>query len=149
MSSRSNNPVATALGQVLADTYALQAMTQAYHWNVVGPNFHGLHTMFEEQYNQLFAAVDELAERIRALGAPAPGGLETFAKMTKVAAPREGIGAIDMVRDLAKGHELLSKQAKAALKIAEDAEDDSTADLLTERITEHDKNAWMLESTAA
>ncbi len=149
MSPKSNNPVATALSQVLADTYALQAKTQTYHWNVVGPNFHGLHTLFEEQYNQLFAAVDLIAERIRALGAPAPGGLDVWAKMTKVSAPKEGIGAIDMVKDLMEGHRLLAQQAKEALDIAEKADDQSTADLLTERITEHDKNAWMLASTAA
>ena len=141
MSKASNTPVVDALKQVLADTYALQIKTQNYHWNVEGPQFHSLHLLFE--------AVDEVAERIRALGDYAPGSFEAFSKLTKVSPPKDGLEGIAMVKDLAKSHELLSDQAKAALAVGEKAGDDSTVDLLTQRITYHDKTAWMLRATAA
>ena len=149
MSKASNTPVVDALKQVLADTYALQIKTQNYHWNVEGPQFHSLHLLFEEQYKALFEAVDEVAERIRALGEHAPGSFEVFAKTTKVSPPKDGLEALAMVKDLVKSHELLSDQAKAALAVGEKAGDDSTVDLLTQRITYHDKTAWMLRATAA
>ena len=141
MSKASNTPVVDALKQVLADTYALQIKTQNYHWNVEGPHFHSLHLLFE--------AVDEVAERIRALGDYAPGSFEAFSKLTKVSPPKDGLEGIAMVKDLAKSHELLSDQAKAALAVGEKAGDDSTVDLLTQRISYHDKTAWMLRATAA
>ncbi|MGO4123144.1 Dps family protein [Inquilinus sp. YAF38] len=149
MSKASNTPVVDALKQVLADTYALQIKTQNYHWNVEGPQFRSLHLMFEDQYKELFAAVDEVAERIRALGEPAPGSFKAFSELTKVSPPKDGIEGSAMVKDLLKSHELLSEQAKAALAVGEKAGDDSTVDLLTDRITYHDKTAWMLRSTAA
>lgn len=149
MSKASNTPVVDALSQVLADTYALQIKTQNYHWNVEGPQFHPLHLLFEEQYQALFAAVDEVAERIRALGEYAPGSFEAFAKLTKVSPPRDGIEAMAMVKDLARSHELLAGQAKTALAAGEKAGDDATVDLLTDRIADHDKTAWMLRATAA
>lgn len=147
MSPKSNNPVAAALAQVLADTYALQIKTQTYHWNVTGPQFHGLHIMFETQYNELFAAVDLLAERIRALGVLVDGGFEAFSKLTKVAGPQQGPDAPTMVKDLADSHRKVAESAKAALDIAEGAGDDVTVDMLTNRREEHGKSAWMLDSS--
>lgn len=147
MSPKSNNPVAAALAQVLADTAALQVKTQTYHWNVTGPQFHGLHIMFETQYNELFAAVDLLAERIRALGVQVDGGFEAFSRLTKVSGPKAGADAPSMVKDLADSHRLVSNSAKAALDIAESAEDDVTVDMLTNRREEHGKSAWMLDAS--
>jgi len=149
MSKASNTPVVDALKQVLADTYALQIKTQNYHWNVEGPQFRSLHLMFEDQYKELFAAVDDVAERIRALGEYAPGSFKAFSELTKVSPPKDGLDGQAMVKDLVKSHELLSEQAKAALAVGEKAGDDSTVDLLTDRITYHDKTAWMLRATAA
>jgi starvation-inducible DNA-binding protein len=147
MSPKSNNPVAAALAQVLADTFALQIKTQTYHWNVTGPQFHGLHIMFETQYNELFAAVDLLAERIRALGVLVDGGFEPFSKLTKVAGPQAGADARTMVKDLADSHRQVSESAKAALDIADSAGDDVTVDMLTNRREEHGKSAWMLDAS--
>lgn len=147
MSPKSNNPVATALAQVLADTYALQIKTQTYHWNVTGPQFPGLHTLFETQYNELFAAVDLLAERIRALGVLVDGGFQAFSSLTKVAGPQSGADAKTMVKDLADSHRVVAESAKAALDVAEGAEDDVTVDMLTNRREEHGKSAWMLDAS--
>jgi len=105
--------------------------------------------MFEDQYKELFAAVDDVAERIRALGEYAPGSFKAFSELTKVSPPKDGLDGQAMVKDLVKSHELLSEQAKAALAVGEKAGDDSTVDLLTDRITYHDKTAWMLRATAA
>ncbi len=145
----SNKPVTDALKKTLADTYVLQLKTQNYHWNVEGPNFRSLHLMFEEQYNELFAAVDIIAERIRALGEKAPGTYAEFAKLSKL---KEGVDSLDgtaMAKDLQKSNEQVAKNLKTALAAAEKADDASTADLLTQRITVHDKAAWMLKSIAA
>lgn len=149
MSSETNKSVVDALKQVLTDTYALLVKTQNYHWNVEGPHFHSLHLLFEEQYKALFEAVDTLAERIRALGEYAPASFEIFSSLTTVSPPRDRLDGIAMARDLAKSHGLLSDQAKAALAIGAKAGDESTVDLLTQRVTEHDKFAWMLRASAA
>ena len=144
--TRNSDPVVKALEQAVADTFTLALKTQTYHWNVVGPNFHGLHNLFEEQYNDNFAAVDELAERIRALGAPAPGGLQAFKEIAQIADPKTGIDAKGMIDDLIESNETISKSLKAGVETAEENADPSTADMLTARVTVHDKVAWMLRS---
>ena len=131
--SKNSKPVIAALEQALADTYALALKTQNYHWNVEGPNFFSLHALFEEQYNDSHAAVDELAERIRALGAPAPGTFQAFMEATKIA-------------DLMASHETMSDTLRDGVSVAEKAEDPATADMLTARVAIHDKYAWMLRS---
>jgi starvation-inducible DNA-binding protein len=144
---KAREAVADGLSQVLADTYALYQKTHSYHWNVTGPRFPVLHTMFEEQYRALWAALDELAERIRALGVLTPGP-EAIAKRTKVVADNGDASAEQMVLNLLKGHEAVVKSARDALAKGEDAGDDATVDLLTQRIAFSEKTAWMLRATA-
>lgn len=145
----SNKPVTDALKKILADTYSLQLKTQNYHWNVEGPLFRSLHLMFEEQYNELFTAVDGIAERIRALGEKAPGTYSEFAKLSKIKEGDDSLSGEAMAKDLQQSNLQLSKNLKAALAVAEKADDASTADLLTQRISVHDKAAWMLKSILA
>lgn len=144
--TRNTDPVVKALEQALADTFTLALKTQNYHWNVVGSNFFGLHNLFEEQYNDNYAAADELAERIRAIGAPAPGGLRAFKEITTVADAQDGIDARAMLDDLIESNEAVAASLKTGVDVAEKADDVSTADMLTGRITAHDKAAWMLRS---
>ena len=144
--TRNTDPVIKALEQALADTFTLALKTQNYHWNVVGSNFFGLHNLFEEQYNDGYAAADDIAERIRALGAPAPGGLRAFQEITTVAEAKDGIDSKAMIDDLAESHAAVAASLKTGVDVAEKAEDVSTADMLTGRITEHEKHAWMLRS---
>lgn len=144
--TRNTDPVVKALEQALADTFTLALKTQNYHWNVVGSNFFGLHNLFEEQYTDGFTAADEIAERIRALGAAAPGGLRAFQEITTVADAKDGIDSKTMIDDLAESHAAVSASLKTGVDVAEKAGDVSTADLLTGRITTHDKAAWMLRS---
>lgn len=136
------------LGQLLADTYTLYLKTQNYHWNVVGPMFRSLHLMFEEQYIELRDAVDELAERIRALGHPAPGSFAEFSRLTTVPEGEASAEAMDMVRGLAEGHEIAARAARTVVGAADAAGDVATADLATVRIETHEKTAWMLRATA-
>lgn len=142
--AHSNDGAAGDLTVFLADTYLLMGKTQACHWNVTGPNFQGLHTLFEAQYTELFEAVDVLAERIRALGSPAPMTVAgMLAQTTLKEATRIPDGAA-MARMLGEDHGTLSA---AAARLAEDAEDDlATHDLLVSRIAAHDRAAWMLRS---
>ncbi len=147
--TRNTDPVVKALEQSLADTYTLALKTQNYHWNVVGPNFFGLHNLFEEHYTDGYAAADELAERIRALGAAAPGGLRAFQEITKIADAKEGVDAKAMIDDLIDGHTAVVATLKSGVEVAENADDAATADMLTGRITAHDKAAWMLRSIRA
>ena len=144
--SKNSKPVIAALEQSLADTYALALKTQNYHWNVEGPNFFSLHNMFEEQYNDAHAAVDELAERIRALGAPAPGTFQAFMDATKISDAKQNADADTMIADLMASHETMSATLRDGVSVAEKAEDPATADMLTARVTIHDKYAWMLRS---
>lgn len=144
--TRNTDPVVKALEQALADTFTLALKTQNYHWNVVGPNFFGLHNLFEEQYTDAFGAVDELAERIRALGATAPGGLRAFQEISNIADAQDGIDAKAMIDDLAASNEAIGATLKAGIEAAGSAGDDATADLLTGRLATHDKAAWMLRS---
>jgi starvation-inducible DNA-binding protein len=140
---------ATALSVLLADTYTLYLKTHAYHWNVEGPHFQSLHIQFMDQYTEMWTAVDELAERIRALGHYAPGSYAAFSKLSKIKEDQGPVSWEQMIKNLAKGHEHVAKSAREVLRIAESAGDDATADVVTPRITLHEKTAWMLRATAA
>ena len=142
-----NKPVTEALKKALADTYSLQLMTQNFHWNVEGPRFAELHVLFEGQYTELFAAVDLIAERIRALGEKAPGTYNEFQKLRAISDGDSSLDADGMVRELYIANHQLSKSLKEAAGVSEKAGDISTTDLFTQRITTHDKAAWMLKST--
>ncbi|RMD62107.1 MAG: DNA starvation/stationary phase protection protein [Alphaproteobacteria bacterium] len=141
--------IADGLSRLLADTYTLYLKTHNYHWNVIGPMFQTLHTMFEMQYTELATAVDDIAERIRALGLPAPGSYGTFARLSSIAEAEGVPAAEDMVRDLVVGHETVARTARAIFPVAEEGRDEVTADLLTQRIAVHEKTAWMLRSLIA
>ncbi|MEB3329635.1 MAG: Dps family protein [Candidatus Sericytochromatia bacterium] len=138
--------IATGLSRVLADSYTLYLMTHNYHWNVTGPMFQTLHTMFEVHYNELALAVDLIAERIRALGVPAPGTYQQFIALSSIHEP-EGIPkAEDMIRTLVQGHETVARTAREVFRLAAGADDQPTCDLLTQRMQVHEKTAWMLRS---
>ena len=141
-----NEPVVTALRQVVADTYALIGQTHICHWNVRGPSFFSLHTAFEEQYNELFVAVDEIAERIRALGALAPGGLSNLASIAGIEEIDEDAKAQDMVGHLVKANQKLLGDLRTARDSAADAGDSESEDLMISRIQVHEKTSWMLRS---
>lgn len=142
--------IAKGLSRLLADTYTLYLTTHNFHWNVVGPMFNTLHDMFEEQYTELWNAVDQIAERIRALGHPAPGSYAAFGKLSTLAdAPADPPAAMEMVRILDEGHEAVARTAREVFPLAEKASDESTADLLTARLTVHEQTAWMLRSLLA
>jgi starvation-inducible DNA-binding protein len=138
--------VAEQLGNVLADTYTLYLKTHNYHWNVTGPMFNTLHLMFEEQYNELWTAVDLIAERIRSLGEFAPGSSAQFAELTSLAEADGVPDATAMLADLVAGHEAVARTARVAFATADAAGDQPTADLLTQRLQVHEKTAWMLRS---
>ena len=141
--------VVGALSQLLADSYTLYLKTHNYHWNVTGPMFQTLHTMFEEEYTELAMAVDEIAERIRALGVYAPGSYKAFATLSSVE-EEEGVpSAEDMIRNLVVAHETVVRTAREVFPLAEDASDEPTADLLTQRMQVSEKTAWMLRSLLA
>ncbi|NIZ00043.1 Dps family protein [Thalassospira lucentensis] len=138
--------IADGLGRVLADSYALYLKTHNFHWNVTGPMFQTLHTMFEGQYVELAAAIDEIAERIRSLGAFAPASFSAFAELSSIEEEKGVPAAKDMIAQLITGHETLIKTARSLYPICDTADDDATADLLTTRIQVHEKTAWMLRS---
>ena len=138
--------IAGHLSRLLADSYTLYLKTHNYHWNVTGPQFNTLHTMFETQYTELAIAVDEIAERIRALGIPAPGNYSDFSKLTSIAESSGGESAVEMIGELVLGQEAIVRTAREAFPAADDANDEPTADLLTQRMQVHEKNAWMLRS---
>jgi starvation-inducible DNA-binding protein len=148
--SRKSTPKTTsvvdALKQVLADSYALMGQTHLCHWNVEGPSFFALHAAFEEQYTELFTAVDDIAERIRALGAYSPGGLANLAKLSGMKELKENTKANDMVKHLATLHHKLIKDAATARDLAGDSNDKETEDMMIARIEVHQKTVWMLES---
>ena len=138
--------VATGLSHLLADTYSLYLQTHNFHWNVEGPMFNTLHLMFETQYNELWQAVDVIAERIRSLGFHAPG---TYGELTKLTSIDEVQGvpeAMDMVSYLVKGHEAVTRTARIAFQASDKAGDESSSDMLTQRLQIHEKTAWMLRS---
>ena len=138
--------VVDELGHLLADSYTLYLKSHNYHWNVTGPMFTTLHTLFETQYTELALAVDEIAERIRALGAPAPGSYTEFAALAKVEEARGVPKAEEMIAVLVADQETVVAIARAVVLAAEEAGDQATADLGTRRIDLHEKNAWMLRS---
>jgi starvation-inducible DNA-binding protein len=146
ISEEERNQIVDGLSRLLADSYTLYLKTHNYHWNVTGPLFQTLHTMFETFYNEQWLALDEIAERIRALGAPAPGTYEQFARLTKVAPPPANPTARDMIRDLMEGQAVVVRTARELFKVAEKANDQPTCDLLTQRMQTHEKYAWMLRS---
>jgi starvation-inducible DNA-binding protein len=141
--------IADGLSCVLADTYTLYLMTHNFHWNVTGPMFQTLHTMFEQQYTELALAVDEIAERIRALGFPAPGTYKQYAKLSSIEEVDEVPSAEEMIRLLVAGQEAVVRTARSVFPAADEANDEPTADLLTQRMQVHEKTAWMLRSLLA
>lgn len=141
-----SDQVVGALRQVVADTYAVIAQTHICHWNVRGPSFFSLHTAFEGQYNELFVAVDEIAERVRAKGALAPGGLANLSQMAGIEEIAEDANAQDMVRHLINANEKLLADLKTARDHAGDAGDSESEDLMIARIQVHEKTVWMLKS---
>ncbi|NBC95488.1 MAG: DNA starvation/stationary phase protection protein [Deinococcus-Thermus bacterium] len=138
--------IADGLSRLLADTYTLYLKTHNFHWNVTGPMFNTLHTMFEQQYTELATAVDEIAERIRALGFPAPGSYADYARLAKVKEAEGVPAAEEMIRQLVEGQETVVRTAREVFPAAEHANDEPTADLLTQRMQIHEKTAWMLRS---
>ena len=139
--------IAQGLSQLLADTYTLYLTTHNFHWNVTGPMFNTLHTMFMQQYTELWNAVDPVAERIRSLGHPAPGSYQQFGALSSLKdAPATPPKAMEMVRILVEGHEAVARTARNVFPLADKAGDEPTADLLTQRMQVHEKTAWMLRS---
>ena len=138
--------IAEALSHMLADSYILYLKTHNFHWNVTGPMFQTLHIMFMNQYTEQWNALDLIAERIRALGYPAPGSYKRYAGLSSIK-EEEGVPAArDMILQLVAGQEAVVRTARAAFKVADAADDQPTADLLTQRMEIHEKNAWMLRS---
>ena len=138
--------IAGGLGRLLADSYSLYLQTHNFHWNVTGPMFQTLHVMFEAQYTELSVAVDLVAERIRALGFPAPATYSEFARLTSIKEVAGVPKADEMIRLLVDGQETVVRTARSIFPLAESAADEATADLLTQRIQLHEKTAWMLRS---
>jgi starvation-inducible DNA-binding protein len=147
LSTEQREAMAKAVTSVLADTYALYFKTHAYHWNVTGPRFHDLHLLFETQYNELWTATDEIAERIRALGVKAPSSYEAMASAATITAAADEADADEMVRDLLNGQEAVIASIRNALGEAGELGDEASADVLGPRLTAHEKAAWMLRST--
>jgi starvation-inducible DNA-binding protein len=147
ISEKDRSAIAAALSHLLADTYTLYLTTHNFHWNVTGPMFNTLHTMFMTQYTELWAAVDPIAERIRSLGHAAPGSYAAFGKLASIDdAPTTPPKAMAMVRILVQGHEAVARTARGIFALVEKASDEPTADLLTQRLTVHEQTAWMLRS---
>lgn len=139
--------IADGLSRLLADTYTLYLTTHNFHWNVTGPMFNTLHAMFMQQYTELWNAVDSIAERIRALDHVAPGSYQQFKSLASVSdAPAAPPKALDMVGLLVQGHETVARTAREVFELADKANDQPTADLLTQRLDVHEKDAWMLRS---
>ncbi len=146
ISETDRNQIADGLSRLLADSYTLYLKTHNFHWNVTGPMFATLHTLFEQQYTELATAVDEIAERIRALGVFAPGSYQQFAQLSSIEESTDVPNATQMIEQLVAGQEAVARTARAVVPVASDASDEPTADLLTQRMQVHEKNAWMLRS---
>lgn len=146
MSEKERKAIADGLGKFLADSYTLYLMTHNFHWNVKGPMFNSLHLMFEAQYTELALAVDVIAERIRALGFPAPGTYGEFVALSSIKEVKGQPKAEDMIRHLVAGQEAVVRTARSIFPAVEKASDEPTADLLTQRMQLHEKSAWMLRS---
>jgi starvation-inducible DNA-binding protein len=141
--------IAEGISRVLADTYTLYLKTHNFHWNVEGPMFNTLHLMFETQYTELALAVDLIAERIRALGFPAPGSYREFAELSSIEDAVGRPSAMEMIAQLAKDQETVVRTARQVFALAAEAHDEPTADLLTQRMQVHEKTAWMLRAMLA
>lgn len=147
ISTQDREDIAAGLSRLLADTYTLYLTTHNFHWNVTGPMFNTLHTMFMGQYTELWNAVDPVAERIRSLGHFAPGSYAQFGKLTSLPdVPAQPPKALEMIRILVEGNEAVARTARELFPLADKASDEPTADLLTQRLTVHEQNAWMLRS---
>ncbi len=138
--------IGQSLAKLLADTYTLYLKTHGFHWNVTGPMFQTLHTLFETQYTEMWTAADDIAERIRALDEVAPGSYSEFGKLTSLTEAKGVSSAREMIVQLLDGHESVVRTARAAVPVAESANDEVTMDLLTQRLQFHEKTAWMLRS---
>ncbi len=138
--------IVAGLSRLLADTYTLYLKTHNYHWNVTGPMFNTLHQMFEQQYNELALAVDEIAERIRALGHRAPGSYREFLGLTSIEEETATPDAMTMIANLVQGQEAVIRTARGLIPLTAEAHDEPSADLLTQRLQVHEKTAWMLRS---
>ncbi len=143
---QSRKEIAEGLSRLLADTYSLYLKTHYFHWNVTGPMFSTLHLMFETQYTELALAVDLVAERIRALGFPAPGSYADYARLTSIPETTHVPPANEMIKLLVEGQEAVVRTARSIFPAADNAHDEPTADLLTQRMQIHEKTAWMLRS---
>ncbi|MEO5337715.1 MAG: DNA starvation/stationary phase protection protein [Magnetospirillum sp. WYHS-4] len=146
ISKKDRKEIGEGLARMLADTYTVYLKTHNFHWNVTGPMFNTLHLMFEQQYTELSLAVDLIAERIRALDLPAPGSYADFGKLTVIKEAKGVPAAEDMVRQLVKDHEAVVRTARSIFAKVDEANDQPSADLLTQRMQVHEKTAWMLRS---
>ena len=146
INDKDRKKIADGLARMLADTYTLYLKTHNFHWNVTGPMFQTLHLMFMTQYTEMWNAVDLVAERIRALGYPAPGSYKEFAALTSIKDSSGKVSAKDMIRQLVEGQETVVRTAREVLPMAEKAGDQPSVDLLSARMEVHEKNAWMLRS---
>ncbi|MEQ8909772.1 MAG: DNA starvation/stationary phase protection protein [Vicingaceae bacterium] len=138
--------ISEGLSRILSDSYALMIMTHNYHWNVKGKNFRQLHLLTEEQYEEIFDAIDEIAERIRSLGFLAPGSMKEFSELSDIKEPNSKAPENEMIVDLLQAHEHIAKHSRKVVGLADEKSDEATADLLTERVEVHEKTAWMLRS---
>ncbi|WP_409418947.1 Dps family protein [Marinomonas sp. RS-M-Aa-14] len=149
ISKRNRAEISDGLKRLLADTYTLYLQTHNFHWNITGPQFRELHLMFEEHYQELALAVDDIAERIRTLDVAAPGTYKAFAELSSIKEVDGVPTSAEMVKYLTKGHEQVVKTARKVLKVAQEADDESTASLVSDRMRVHEKTAWMLRATQA
>jgi starvation-inducible DNA-binding protein len=149
ISENERREIADGLSRLLADTYTLYLKTHNFHWNVTGPMFQTLHLMFEQQYNELALAVDLIAERIRALGFPAPATYSAFARLSSIKEDEVVPDATQMIRLLVEGQETVVRTSRSIFPVVDHAHDEPTADLLTQRMQVHEKTAWMLRSLLA
>lgn len=146
ISDNHRQKIAEGLAHVLADSYMLYLKTHNYHWNVTGELFHSLHEQFEEQYTELAEAIDEIAERMRAIGHRAPGSFREFQELTSIEEDTDEPNALEMVRRLAIDNETVLRTAREVIPACDDAGDEATLDLMTQRLHVHSKTAWMLRS---
>jgi len=146
LDSEARKTIADGLSNLLADSYTLYLKTHNFHWNVTGPNFASLHVLFEAHYTELAEAVDQIAERIRTLGCQAPGSYKQFSELTCIKEEITVPKAEDMIKQLVEDHEAVAKTAHEVLKIAQESNDEVTVGMAIERMTVHEKTAWMLRS---
>lgn len=146
ISTEDRAKIVDSLSTVLADAYVLYLKTHNFHWNVTGPMFSTLHVLFEEQYTEQWNALDDIAERIRALGHFAPATSKRYAELSNIKEEPDVLSAKEMIRQLVDGNEILVRTMRAGVKVADDLDDFPTADMLTTRMEVHEKNAWMLRA---